>query len=296
MNLLITGARGQLGHKLLEMLECNDSNVVPSDFRRNCNILALGRQEMDVLEEIQITNTFRDFKPDIVLNFAAYTNVDGSEDNQQHAMAVNANGAKNIAVASERVGAKLIHMSTDYVFDGKKRTPYFEADLCKPINQYGYSKFLGEQYVQENCSNAFIFRTGWLYSIHQPNFLKTIIKLAKQKEVIHVVNDQIGSPTNADEMLRHLLNLALTKEYGVYHCTGKVACTWYDFAKSIVELSGLKCSVIPCSSTQFPRCALRPAYSYLENNRLKKTIGDEMSEWHQVLETFMYHNRKSLLE
>ena len=233
--------------------------------------------------------------PNIAINCAAYTNVDSCEDNYELAFKVNSLGARNLAIACEKIKAKLIHISTDYVFEGNGQVPYKEYDLNNPVSVYGKSKLLGERYVKEFCSRYFIVRTSWLYGYSGNNFVKTIIKAAKEKRQLQVVDDQIGNPTNAEDLAYHILKLLLTEEYGIYHCTGSGECSWYDFACKIVEFSNIDCKVDRMKSDKLNRKAKRPYFSSLDNMMLRCTIGDEMRNWQEALKVFINTLRENNL-
>ena len=226
-----------------------------------------------------------------IISCAAFTNVDGCETNREAAFAVNALGARNLAMAAEEIGAKLVHVSTDYVFSGDAAQPVWEYDLPAPRSVYGKTKLLGEQYVQQFCTHYFIVRTAWLYGYAGNNFVKTMLRLARQNGGVTVVDDQLGNPTNAADLAHEILNLLVTKEYGVYHCTGEGVCSWCEFAAEIIRLSGIPATVTPCTTEQFiagakKQIAPRPAYSALENAMLKATIGNEMRDWKTALACF----------
>lgn len=178
-------------------------------------------------------------------------------------------------------------MSTDYVFSGVGEKPLTEYDLTAPYSVYGKTKLLGENYVREFCSKYFIVRTAWLYGYVGHNFVYTMRRLGKEKDSINVVNDQRGNPTHANDLAYHILKLIETEEYGVYHCTGKGECTWYDFAKTIIELSGEECKVNPCTSEEYKTPAKRPEYSSLDNMMLRNTVGDEMRDWKDAIKSFI---------
>ena len=246
-------------------------------------------QELDITNLATALTYTAHSKPDLIINCAAYTNVDACETNQDAAFKVNALGARNMAIAAENLGAKLVQVSTDYVFAGNGTKPANEADLCHPLSAYGTTKYLGEQYVRELCSRYFIVRTAWLYGYIGKNFVKTIMKAGRERGALKVVKDQIGNPTNAVDLAYHILKIAATQEYGIYHCTGQGEGSWYDFAAEIIEYAGIEATVTPCATEDYPSPAKRPAYSALDNMMLRCTVGDEMRPWQDALKYFMDH-------
>ena len=300
MKILITGANGQLGTELRRCLAAGQSELGPLPAKlRHATVLATDVDTLDITNRHEVAAYVRHHAPDAIISCAAYTNVDGCETNPGAAFAVNAIGARNLAMAAEEIGAKLIHVSTDYVFPGNAGAPVWEYETPAPRSVYGKSKLLGEQYVQQFCSHYFIVRTAWLYGYAGGNFVKTMLRLAKANGKITVVNDQLGNPTNAADLAHELLQLLVTKEYGIYHCTGEGVCSWYDFTCEIVRLSGIPATVTPCSTEEYianaqradakKKVAARPAYSALENAMLKATVGNEMRGWKEALACFFEH-------
>ena len=288
MKILITGSRGQLGNELLSILNTGKSDIgAMDDALKGSEVVAVDMDELDISDKYAVEKLVSECRPDVIINCAAMTNVNACETALETAMKVNASGARNLAAAAEKTGAKLVHVSTDYVFHGDGTRPYCEWDVCDPNTVYGKSKYLGEQYVQQFCSRYFIVRTSWLYGLVGNNFVKTMLKLGTEKDKVTVVNDQRGNPTNANDLAHHILKLILTEEYGIYHCTGTGECTWYDFAKKIMEYGGKQCEVLPCTTEEFPSPAPRPAFSSLENLMLKCTVGDEMRPWEEALKTYL---------
>lgn len=288
MKILITGSKGQLGNELISILKSGTSEIGKiDDIYKDCEIVPVDVDNLDITCTSSVKSFFDDLKPDVVINCAAMTNVDACETDFETALKVNAIGARNLAFCSESIGSKLIHISTDYVFAGDSSQPYCEFDICEPKSVYGKTKLLGEKYVAEQCRKHFIVRTSWLYGYVGNNFVKTMINLGSQKEEIKVVNDQRGNPTNANDLAYHILKLALTEEYGVYHCTGAGECSWYDFACKIMEYSNLNCKVKPCTTDEFPRPARRPSFSSLNNLMLRCTVGDEMRDWEVALKDYI---------
>ncbi len=285
MKLLITGVNGQLGQTLVQLLqsESNPFGELPPACK-NAEIIGADIADLDIAD-LGATLTFLEaHRPDAVINCAAMTNVDACETDYETAMKVNAMGTAHLAQACQAIGAKFVHVSTDYVFAGNAQTPYCEWDIPAPNTGYGKSKYLGEQMALSLCQRTFVVRTSWLYSLVGNNFVKTMRRLGAQKESISVVCDQRGNPTNALDLAYHLLLLVTTQEYGIYHCTGEGECSWYDFATEIMRLSHLSCKVNPCTSAEYPSKTPRPAYSSLRNLHLECTVGNHMRPWQTALE------------
>lgn len=288
MKILITGCKGQLGNELQNIIKYGKAEISEvSENIRNSEVIALDVDVLDITNLVQVREKLNDLKPDVVINCAAATNVDGCESNEDFAFKVNSIGPRNLAMACEKINAKLVQVSTDYVFSGVGNKPLTEYDLTAPYSAYGKTKLLGEKYVQEFCSKSFVVRTAWLYGYVGHNFVYTMMKLGKEKDMLTVVNDQRGNPTHANDLAYHILKLIETEEYGLYHCTGKGECSWYDFAKMIIELSGEKCEVNPCTSEEYKTTAKRPEYSSLDNMMLRNTVGDEMRDWKEAIKSFI---------
>ncbi len=296
MKILITGANGQLGNELKKQLSsgCSEIGTIPQQLKE-AQVIYTDVEELDITNQAQVMAFVKEQQPDIIISSAAFTNVDGCETNTDAAFCVNALGPRNLAMAAEAVGAKLIHVSTDYVFSGVENggVPLDETNLPAPVSAYGKTKLLGEQYAAQFCSKTFIVRTAWLYSYTGKNFVFTMVNAGKKFGKLTVVNDQLGNPTNAVDLAHHLLKLAVTEEYGIYHCTGEGVCSWYDFAAEIIRLSGVGAEVLPCTSAEYaqknPAAANRPAWSALENRMLRCTVGNEMRNWKDALKTFFEH-------
>ena len=292
MKILITGSNGQLGNELQKIVATGRAEIGSvSEQIKNSEVFALDVDKLDITKLEQVKTVLKEINPDVVINCAAATNVDGCEANKDLALKINAIGAKNLAIVSEERGAKLVQVSTDYVFSGVGEIPLNESDLVAPYSVYGKTKLLGEEYVREFSSKYYIVRTAWLYGYVGHNFVYTMMRLGKEKESLSVVNDQLGNPTSANDLAYHILKLIETDEYGVYHCTGKGECSWYDFAAEIMKLAGRNCTVNPCTSEEYkamyPNSAKRPEYSSLDNMMLRCTVGDEMRDWKDALKTFM---------
>lgn len=288
MKILITGAAGQLGGEIVRMLSSGASELgeLPSVYS-GAQVTAVDVDQADITDGAAVSRLMQTVKPDVIFNCAAMTAVDACQSDPETAMRVNAVGPRNLAMAAAGAGACLVHVSTDYVFSGDASVPYREWDVCCPRTVYGKSKLLGERYVEQFCDRYFIVRTAWLYGLTGKNFVKTMRRLGAEKSSVRVVNDQRGNPTNAEDLAYHLLLLAAGRDYGIYHCTGKGECSWYEFARRIMELSGLDCMVEPCSTEEYAAAAPRPAYSSLDNLMLRVTVGDRMRDWDEALRSYI---------
>ena len=296
MKILITGASGQLGNELRTVLAQGSGELGPIPEKlAHATVIgtdvtaAPGVEALDITDRHQVAAFLRHCQPDVVINCAAYTNVNGCETHQADAYKVNALGPRNLAMACDEIGAKLVHVSTDYVFSGEGNVPLCEYDTVGPVSVYGKTKRAGEEYVQQFCKKHFIVRTAWLYGYVGNNFVKTILRLAKERGAVTVVNDQLGNPTHCADLAHHLLKLCVTKEYGTYHCTCEGICSWYDFACEIVRLGGVDAKVSPCTTAEYPTPAKRPAWSALENMALAATVGNDARPWQEALASFFAH-------
>lgn len=288
MKILITGGKGQLGNELLSIIKSGQAEIGPLEKTKEYEVVSYDVDKLDISDLNKVREVLNIEKPNVVINCAACTNVDGCESNEELAFKVNSLGPRNLAIISEEIDAKLVQVSTDYVFSGEEReVPFREYDLTSPYSVYGKTKLMGEKFVRQYSKKAFIVRTSWLYGYVGHNFVYTMRRLGSEKEFLTVVNDQKGNPTHANDLAYHILKLIETEEYGIYHCTGKGECTWYDFAKKIMELSKLNCDVRPCTSDEFKTAAKRPEYSSLDNMMLRCTIGDEMRDWEEAIESFI---------
>ena len=293
MKLLITGSHGQLGNELRRCLEtmCAEIAPVPGEYQ-DAEADYVDYDVLDIADALAVDAWFTDHRPyDVVVNCAAITNVDGCEADEEGAYRVNAIGAENMARAARSCGAKFVHVSTDYVFSGTDPEPQCESDEVGPISAYGRTKLAGEQLVQAACPETFVVRTAWLYGYVGKNFVKTMLRLAREQGRISVVDDQLGNPTSANDLAYEILKLATTDDYGIYHCTNNGTCSWFDFAKAAVEAAGIPCEFEPLTSAEykrrFPQSAVRPAYSSLDNARLRATVGDDMRSWRAALATYL---------
>ena len=296
MKIVVVGANGQLGKEICKQLETKTSSLgnIPKQMENaqvvGTDVLCDNMKNLDITDKKAVVSFIKKEKPDIVINCAAFTNVDLCETQSESAFNLNSLGPRNLARACDKVSARLVHVSTDYVFSGVSDVPFCEYDVPNPQSVYGKTKLLGEKYVETFCKKHFIVRTSWLYGKFGNNFVKTISKIAAEKGELKVVDDQVGNPTNAEDVAYHILKIATTSEYGLYNCTGNGICSWYEFACKIVELAGINANVSPCTTEEFPRPAKRPAYSALENNMLKLTVGDEMRNWKIALQSYFENN------
>lgn len=292
MKVMITGSKGQLGNELISIIKSGSSEIgkIPDEYK-DCEIIAVDIDVLDISDLSATEKFIETSKPDIIINCAAMTNVDGCETMKDVAFKVNALGVRNLSMAAKKIGAKFIHVSTDYVFAGNGKTPYIEYDVINPQSVYGASKALGEKYALAFNDKTFIVRTSWLYGYIGKNFVKTVRRVIKERGSITVVNDQRGNPTNANDLAHHLLKLGVTEEYGIYHCTGEGECSWYDFAAKIAEYSGYENAVFPCTTEEYNSKynvpTKRPEYSSLMNMALMCTVGNEMRNWETALQEYI---------
>jgi dTDP-4-dehydrorhamnose reductase len=272
MRILLTGANGQLGHELQKLLA---EEVLLFDEQRPFELtdLNLGRK---IIEQ----------RPDTIIHAAAYTDVDGCERDSDAAFQVNAQGTRVVAEAAAKIGASLVYISTDYVFDGRKSEPYCESDPVNPLNAYGRSKLQGEEAVFSVCPEALVVRTSWLYGAHRKNFVKTILQLAAKQPEIRVVSDQQGSPTYARELAAVIAALLRQRVRGIIHAGGEGGCTWHEFASAILEEAQIRCRSVPITTAESCRLAVRPKYSVLSTDRLQ-TYGLRLSPWRSALKRFI---------
>lgn len=278
--LLVTGANGQLGNEFREL------EASHGEFR----FIFAGKPELDVTVQSWVQSFIAQHKPDAVINCAAYTNVERAEDEPDTAHAGNALAAGYLAMACHEHGAMLIHISTDYVFDGKKDAPYKEEDEVNPLNVYGKSKLEGERLIDEKMDRYYILRTSWLYSTFGHNFYKTMLRLAQEKGELNVVSDQFASPTYAGALAKDIM-LLLEKTiirqehvgHGLYHYTQTGTASWYQFAQEIMHRHGLAVPVHPVNTGAFPTKAIRPAYSKLDTHKWEKNTGLPLKDWQSAL-------------
>ncbi|WP_339832946.1 dTDP-4-dehydrorhamnose reductase [Paenibacillus sp. FSL R7-0272] len=282
MKVLVTGASGQLGRDVVLLLE-----------KEGHDILACDREQMDITNQAQCNEVISSYHPEVIIHCAAYTAVDAAETDTDGAYKVNAVGTRNVAVAAEKVGAKLIYISTDYVFDGQSTTPYQEYDNTNPQSVYGKSKRAGEWLVQSLCSKWFVVRTSWVYGLHGNNFVKTMLKLGQEKPKLQVVHDQKGSPTYTVDLALFLIELMGTEMYGIYHASNCGDCTWYEFTQAIFKEAqtvvgvSIQAELEPCTTEQFPRPAPRPVNSVMDHLSIRTNGLTDLRPWREGLRDFI---------
>lgn len=277
MNILVTGANGQLGNEIRLLGNASKNNYYFTDVA-----------ELDITNKQAVQNfvAYNDIK--IIINCAAYTAVEKAEDDSEKADLINHIAVRNLAETAKEYNAILLHVSTDYVFGGQGNLPFLEDDSVNPLGVYGKTKLAGEMAIQKSGCKALIFRTAWLYSSFGNNFVKTMVKLTSEKDSIKVVYDQIGSPTYAGDLARVIFKIVEEEKYlekeGIYHFTNEGVLSWYDFAIEIAkQADNTKCKIYPCRSEEFPTKVKRPAYSVLDKAKIKKTFDIEIPYWKDSL-------------
>ncbi len=274
MVVLVTGAGGQLG-QALQFIAPNYPEI---------QFVFCDSTKLDITNFNNVKQLFKQFKPDFCINAAAYTAVDKAEIEPEKAHLINVIGPKNLAVVCQEFDTVLLHISTDFVFDGMKNSPYSEEDTPNPSGVYGQTKLEGEKAIQETWQKHFIIRTSWVYSQFGNNFMKTMLRLASERDKLSVVNDQIGTPTNAVDLAEVLVKICTSifhlpffNLFGIYNFSNEGQCSWYYFAKKIFEFNNIKINLEPIPTTSFPTPAKRPGYSVLDKSKIKKVFGPEIS-------------------
>ncbi len=276
MKILVTGVKGQLGHDVVAKLNTLgiENHGVDID-------------EFDLTSEKQTCDYILAYKPDAVIHCAAYTAVDKAEDEPILCHAINVNGTMYIAEVCRKLDAKMLYISTDYVFGGYGERPFETGDKKDPQNQYGISKSLGEDAVMETLKKYFILRTSWVFGLNGNNFVKTMLRLGAEKDELKVVADQIGSPTYTYHLADLICDMVVTDRYGVYHASNEGFCSWYEFACEIMNCSGRKAKVLPCSTDEYPVKAKRPLNSRLSNESLEKGGFKRLPSWQDALKHYL---------
>lgn len=276
MNILVTGSNGQLGHSFRDIAGDSANRYIFTDVA-----------ELDITDRKAIDSMMQKENISVVINCAAYTNVDKAEDDFDTANLINNTAVRNLAEACKQFGATFIHVSTDYVFDGSSNVPYTEDMPLAPLGVYGVTKLHGEQAVLQSGCDYVIIRTSWLYSEYGKNFVKTMIMLTEQRDNLNVVFDQAGTPTYAGDLARAIYDIVesgkYTANHGIYHFSNEGVCSWYDFAREISELARTECDIRPCHSNEFPSKVNRPHYSVLDKTKIKTTFGLTIPYWKDSL-------------
>ncbi|MEW6685757.1 MAG: dTDP-4-dehydrorhamnose reductase [Candidatus Edwardsbacteria bacterium] len=275
MRILVTGAKGMLGTDLCSLLTLEHA------------VIGIDIDDFDITHS-DTPDRIVSFSPNIVLHLAAYTDVNGCERNPEKAYLVNALGTRQVALGCQQCQIPMLYISTDFVFDGEKKEAYYEWDEPNPLNHYGHSKLAGENYIKHFLSQFFIVRTSWLFGKHGKNFVDTILRKAKKGAKISVVNDQRGSPTYTKDLAIAISQLIESKLYGIYHISNSGNCSWYEFAKKImefVEIQGVK--IVPVSSAEYPSPTRRPAFSVLRNFCWEKFSGNLLRPWEEALKDYL---------
>lgn len=289
MVVLVTGSSGQLGQSL-QFIAPNYPQI---------NFVFCDSKKLDITNLENCNQVFDQYKPNFCINAAAYTAVDKAESEPEKAFAINVTGAKNLAEVSKKFDTILLHISTDFVFDGNRdvtssavELPYTEIDIPNPTGVYGQTKLDGEKEIQKIWNKHFIIRTSWVYSQFGNNFMKTMLRLASERDTISVVNDQIGTPTNAVDLAEVLVKIILTDyrqpttdNFGIYNFSNEGQCSWYDFAKKIFEINNISINLLPIPTTSFPTPAKRPSFSVLDKSKIKTFFGIEIKNWKESLDT-----------
>lgn len=285
MKILVTGAKGQLGKKIIDLLGPNHELILTDS------------DNMDITIPSQIQGVVKATSPDFIIHGAAYTQVDKAEENMEICRRVNAAGTENIAKVAQEHGIPLFYISTDYVFDGEKNEPYTEEDEPHPLSVYGLTKYEGEEFVRNICDKYYIIRTAWVFGELPEghpgtNFVETMLRLASEKDSLSIVNDQIGSPTYTGdlvEVIKQFIEKRLAS--GTYHFSGTGAASWYDFAKEIFARNDIKIEFKPITSDQYPQKAERPKYSYMSKDKIEKTLGMKVRPWQEMLTEYLTKRR-----
>ena len=278
MVVLVTGAGGQLGQAIQHI----------AGQHPEITFVFCTSSELDITNKDNCERIFEQYQPEYCINTAAYTAVDKAESEPEKAQAINVVGAQHIATVCKKHSTVLLHISTDFVFDGKHDQPYTETDIPNPTGIYGQTKLDGEIAVQKHCDKYFIIRTSWVYSQFGHNFMKTMLRLASERDSLSVVHDQIGTPTHAVDLAEALVTIISSKKeaFGIYNFSNEGVCSWYDFAKEIFKVNDVSIQVNPIPTTAYPTPAQRPHYSVLDKSKIKNTFGMVIKKWEAALQPF----------
>jgi dTDP-4-dehydrorhamnose reductase len=276
MVILVTGASGQLGQAI---------QFIASDYA-DCQFIFASSKDLDITNQDRVNSFFESNTIHFCINSAAYTSVDKAEIETEKAVAVNVIGPKNLAFACKKHNVKLIHISTDFVFDGTANRPYVEADMTHPVSTYGKTKLDGELAIAAAMNDYFIIRTSWVYSQFGNNFMKTMLRLASERDALSIVNDQIGSPTNAIDLAKAIVKIITHFQplYGTYHFSNEGTASWFDFATEIFRINKVTIKVSPIPTEAFPSPATRPQYSVLDKSKIKSAFAIEIKDWKEALQ------------
>jgi dTDP-4-dehydrorhamnose reductase len=285
---LVIGKDGQLGKSLAKVIANEEKQSM-----QHCEFFFVGRNELDLSQPSEISDYFADKQYTFIVNCAAYTAVDKAESEAELADKINHQAVKKLATICKAQGTKLIHISTDYVFDGQNYKPYIETDEVNPRSVYGLTKLKGEQAIQKVTPDGVIIRTSWVYSEFGNNFVKTMLRLSNEREELGVVFDQVGSPTYATDLAKAILEIIVSSvlevkdiqnsKLDIYHYSNEGVCSWYDFAKAIFELSSIGCQVNPIETKDYPTPAKRPYYSVMNKHKIKQTFNLDIPYWQESL-------------
>lgn len=274
--ILVTGVNGQLGYDVVKVLK-----------ERNIECLGIDRAELDITDKKAVNDYILDLKPECVIHCAAYTAVDKAEDDEEACTKVNVDGTENIAIACKQIDAKMIYISTDYVFDGAGDKPFEVDGNIEPHSVYGKTKYEGELKVKEYLEKYYIVRISWVFGVNGNNFIKTMMRLGNEKESLNVVCDQIGSPTYTADLAPILCDMAVSKKYGTYHATNEGYCSWAEFASEIMKEAGLSCEINPIPTSEYPAKAERPFNSRMSKKSLVENGFELMPDWKDALKRYI---------
>lgn len=276
MVVLVTGVKGQLGYDVVNELE-----------KRGIKAVGVDIDEMDITDEAQVEEVMNKITPDAVIHCAAYTAVDAAEDNRELCKKINVDGTRFIANQCKQIGAKMVYLSTDYVFDGEGEKPWSIEDRCEPLNWYGDTKYQGEEEIKVILDAYFIVRISWVFGINGHNFIKAILNKGKELGEVSVVNDQFGSPTYTADLAKLLVDMCETEKYGIYHATNEGICSWYEFAVEIFKQEGLNVKVTGVDSSTYPVKAKRPSNSRMSKNKLVEEGFERLPDWKDALKRYL---------
>lgn len=276
MKILVTGINGQLGHDVVKELN-----------KRNHEPIGVGKEQMDLTDSTKIKRYIEEVKPEAIIHCAAYTAVDSAEDNEELCRIVNSYAVRDIAECAKELDIPMIYISTDYVFDGTKDGEYTEDDVPNPINVYGKTKFEGEEYVRKILDKYYIVRISWVFGENGNNFIDTMLRLAKERKILNVIHDQVGSPTYTKDLSRILVDMITSDKYGVYHVTNEGICSWYEFAEEIFKLANIDIELNPITTDKYPTKAKRPMNSKMSKNKLYNSKFKELRNWKEAVNDYI---------